>query len=92
MTVTVWPLPATRRTVVLAIGVGMALVALAALGALGAEPSLPPRELLSGGDPRSEGGGPGLVGSPIGVLLGVVALGLVTALATVVLARLARRR
>jgi hypothetical protein len=75
----------------LAIVLGMALVALASLAALGADPSLPPRELLSGGDPRSEGGGPGLVGSPIGVLLGVVALGFVTTLATVVLARLARR-
>lgn len=86
------PLPATRRTVALALVLGVVLVALVSVAVLGAEPTPAAREILSGGDPRSEGGGPGIVGSPIGVLLGVVALGLATALVTVVLARLAQRR
>jgi hypothetical protein len=86
-----WPLPATRRTVALALVLGVVLVGLVSLAVLGAEPTQAPRELLSGGDPRTEGGGPGIVGSPIGVLLGVVALGLATTLVTVVLARLAHR-
>jgi hypothetical protein len=62
-----------------------------AVAALAVEPSAAPVGLLAGGDPRSEGGGPGLVGSPVAMLLGVVALGLVTALATVALARLRAR-
>jgi hypothetical protein len=72
----------------LAMGLALLLAVLLAWVVLGAEPSTPPLGILEGGDPRSEGGGPGLVGSPIGVLLGVVALGLGTALVTVVLARL----
>jgi hypothetical protein len=62
-----------------------------AVAALAAEPSAAPVGLLAGGDPRSEGGGPGLVGSPLVMLLGVMALGLVTALATAALARLRAR-
>jgi hypothetical protein len=62
-----------------------------AVAALAAEPSAAPVGLLAGGDPRSEGGGPGLVGSPLAMLLGVIALGLVTALATAALARLRTR-
>jgi hypothetical protein len=41
-------------------------------------------------DPRSEGAGPGLVGSPFGVLLGVLGLGVLTAAATAVFVRLTR--
>jgi hypothetical protein len=67
------------------------LACVLAVAALAAEPSAAPVGLLAGGDPRSEGGGPGLVGSPVAMLLGVVALGLVTALATAVLARLRTR-
>ncbi len=77
-----------------------AAVAILALGsvALGAEPSptlpspspLPP-ELLEGGDLRSDGGGPGLVGSPLLILAAVIVLGLATAGATVVIARLTQR-
>lgn len=62
-----------------------------AVVALAAEPSAAPVGLLAGGDPRSEGGGPGLVGSPLAMLLGVIAVGLVTALATAALARLRTR-
>ena len=67
------------------------LACVLAVAALAAEPSAAPVGLLAGGDPRSEGGGPGLVGSPLAMLLGVVALGLVTALADrQLLARLRR--
>jgi hypothetical protein len=62
-----------------------------AVAALAAEPSAAPGGLLAGGDPRSEGDGPGLVGSPLAMMLGVMALGLVTALATAALARLRAR-
>ena len=41
-----------------------------AVAALAAEPSAAPVGLLAGGDPRSDGGGPGLVGSPLAMLLG----------------------
>jgi hypothetical protein len=46
---------------------------------------------VAGGDPRSEGSGPGLVGSPLLILLGVVVIGLATAAITALVARLARR-
>ena len=62
-----------------------------AVAALAAEPSAAPVGLLAGGDPRSEGDGPGLVGSPLAMMLAVMALGLVTALATAALARLRAR-
>jgi hypothetical protein len=72
----------------------VALVLVAAVVA-GAEPSPSPSavaaELLTGGDLRSEGQGPGLVGNPMLILLAVVALGLVTAAVTVVLVRLNQR-
>ena len=47
--------------------------------------------VLEAGDLRSEGSGPGLVGNPLLILGGVVLLGVLTAAATVVLARLTRR-
>jgi hypothetical protein len=56
----------------------------------GPEPLIP-AEVVSGGDPRSEGSGPGLVGSPLAILLGVVAIGSATAALTAVVARLTRR-
>jgi hypothetical protein len=72
----------------------LALVALAAVS-LGADPSADPSpvpgDLLAGGDLRSEGEGPGLVGNPLLILLAVVGLGLATAAVTVLLARLAQR-
>jgi hypothetical protein len=43
------------------------------------------------GDPRSDGGGPGLVGSPLVVLAGVIIIGIATALLTAFLARVSRR-
>lgn len=77
-----------------------ALVLLLALlsgagSSIAAQPSLEPtmtaEVVLRGGDPRSEGEGPGVVGSPLVILAGVVALGLATVLVTVVLARLSQR-
>ncbi len=43
------------------------------------------------GDPRSDGGGPGLVGSPIEIAVGVVMLGLLTIAGTTLVIRLTRR-
>jgi hypothetical protein len=56
-----------------------------------ADPVATPVAVFVGGDPRSDGGGPGLVGSPLLILAAVVAIGLVTALLTASLVRLGRR-
>jgi hypothetical protein len=55
-----------------------------------ASPSMIPA-VLEGGDLRSEGEGPGLVGSPLLILGAVVLLGVVTATATVLIAHLLQR-
>jgi hypothetical protein len=55
----------------------------------GPEPS--PVTVIVAGDPRSDGEGPGLVGSPLLIALGVVVLGLVTTAGTALVIRLARR-
>ncbi len=82
-----------RPVAVLVLAVSAAL--LLTLAVLGADPSPAPSILLApvleGGDPRSEGSGPGLVGNPLLILGEVVLLGLATAFATVLLARLTRR-
>ena len=52
------------------------------------DPSAP--SVIVAGDPRSDGEGPGLVGSPVLIALGVVVLGLVTTAATVLVIRLTR--
>lgn len=70
--------------VALAIGLDVAVV-------LAAEPEASAVALVPSGDPRSDGAGPGIVGSPLAILVGVIALGLSTVLVTIVLARLARR-
>jgi hypothetical protein len=69
----------------------VALVLLLSETAVGADPTPGPVGLIAG-DPRSEGVGPGLVGSPLSVLVAVVALGVATAVITAVLARLLQRR
>ena len=68
-----------------------AAVTLGAEPAPDAVPSTPSLTLLEGGDPRSEGQGPGLVGSPLAILLGVIVLGIATAALTAVIALLTRR-
>ena len=77
----------------------MLLAAVTVAADISADPSLLPSVrpeattagLLAGGDPRSEGEGPGLVGQPLLILLAVVGLGLVTAGATALIARLWHR-
>jgi hypothetical protein len=69
--------------------VALALLTVAAL-ALGADPTVP-AEVLEGGDLRSDGEGPGLVGNPLLILLAVAGLGLVTAAATALIVRLTQR-
>ena len=70
--------------------VGTALVAwlLFAGAALAASPSPEP----IGGDPRSSGQGPGLVGDPLFALLAVIVIGVGSMLATLVYVRLTARR
>jgi hypothetical protein len=69
----------------------IALLLLISASAAAADPTPAPVGLLAG-DSRSEGVGPGLVGSPLGVLVAVVALGVATAAITAILARLLQRR
>jgi hypothetical protein len=57
----------------------------------GAESALTPAPVHEARDPRSAGIAPGQVGSPLLVLVSVIALGLATALGTLVIARLTRR-
>jgi hypothetical protein len=71
--------------------IAVGLLLLLSATAVGADPTPGPVGLIAG-DPRSEGVGPGLVGSPLGVLVAVVALGVATAVITAVLARLLQRR
>ncbi len=83
------------RRLLPALLVGALLVALLAAAALGADPtagpSMTPTTLLEGGDLRSEGEGPGLVGNPLLILGAVVLVGAATAAVTVLMARLLQR-
>jgi hypothetical protein len=69
-----------------AIGPGAATVAwlLAAGGALAASPT---PSAAAGGDPRSSGQGPGLVGDPLLAILVVVAIGVASLLVTLAYVR-----
>ena len=78
------------RTLVLAIGPVLVCLVMLATAALGADPSATPAEVLAGGDLRSEGEGPGLVGNPLLILVAVVGLGLATAGGTALMVRLTR--
>ena len=51
-----------------------------------------PTPAARGGDPRSSGQGPGLVGDPLFALLAVVAIGVVSVVATLVYVRLTADR
>ena len=51
-----------------------------------------PSSIIDTGDPRSNGQGPGLVGSPFAILVGVIVLGLVTAAGTALYLRVSDRR
>ena len=74
-----------------AIALAVTVLLVAATVTFGADPTSVPTELLEGGDLRSEGEGPGLVGNPLLILAAVVGLGLATAGATVLVARISRR-
>jgi hypothetical protein len=52
-----------------------------------AQPVATEGPVIGTGDSRSDGGGPGLVGSPVAIALGVVVLGLITAAGTLVALR-----
>jgi hypothetical protein len=54
--------------------------------------SSPGTVVIDTGDPRSNGQGPGLVGSPFAIAIGVVLLGLVAAGGTLLYLRIADRR
>jgi hypothetical protein len=71
----------------LALGLGQALFAPTV--ALAAEPSMTP---ATGGDPRSEGEGPGFVGQPLLAIGLVVVIGVIALLATLAFVRLTRDR
>ena len=77
----------TLRSIVVAVTV-LAFWLLSGLTVMAASPSPDP----AGGDPRSAGQGPGLVGDPGFALLAVVAIGLVSVVATVAYVRLTARR
>ncbi len=68
----------------LTIGVVWALLGVATATVLAASPG----PSAAGGDPRSSGQGPGLVGDPLGAIAIVVAIGLVSAVATIGYVRL----
>jgi hypothetical protein len=55
-------------------------------------PVASPEPVVGTGDSRSDGGGPGIVGSPLAIALGVVLLGAMTAAGTLVVLRVTRSR
>ena len=85
-----------HRSLALALALAFRAAGLLVGLALGAEPSATPSALpavgLASADLRSEGAGPGLVGNPLLILAAVVALGVATALVTLLVARLAQHR
>ena len=70
-------------------GLAVLLPGLAALVPT-ARAASPEASAVAGGDPRSNGQGPGLVGTPGLAILGVIAIGVAAALATTVYVRLTR--
>jgi hypothetical protein len=50
-------------------------------------PAATTQPMVGSGDARSEGEGPGIVGSPVAIAAGVVVLGVLTALGTVLVVR-----
>lgn len=71
----------------LAVTTALAWSLLAAAAAVAAEPTPTP----IGGDPRSAGQGPGLVGEPLLAIGGVLAIGLAALLVTALWVRATRR-
>jgi hypothetical protein len=84
-------LSAVLSAVVLSLAVWLALVSGTGAVTLAQYPDASPGAVISTGDPRSDGGGPGLVGSPVEIALGVVLLGLLTIAGTTLVIKLTRR-
>jgi len=78
---------AARRAIALSVAAGTWLWLVAAVSAASPSPTAG-----TGGDPRSSGQGPGLVGDPATALLAVVAIGVASVVATLVYVRLTARR
>jgi hypothetical protein len=76
-----------ERLAVTAMEVALLALALLPLVVAAASPEPP---VISPGDPRSEGEGPGLVGDPLLVLMGVVLLGALASGITLLVLRLTR--
>jgi len=55
-------------------------------------PAVTTPPMVGSGDSRSDGEGPGIVGSPVTIAAGVVVLGLLTALGTVLVVRVTGSR
>ena len=81
----------SRRPIRAAGGLCAAIVAWPAI-ALTALAASPVPSAVAGGDPRSAGQGPGLVGDPAFALLAVAAIGIGSLLATLVYVRLTANR
>lgn len=79
------------RLLTLAVLITLAALAFGAAHVFAADPGPTLEPVVLSGDPRSDGGGPGIVGSPLVILLGVVGLGLATVVVTLVLVRLTQR-
>lgn len=78
----------TRRA---GVAVALALVA-SAIGTASALAASPTPSPVLGGDPRSSGQGPGLVGDPLAAIIGVVVIGGLALLATLLWLRLTAGR
>ena len=91
-----WPVQAAR--IVLMAGVALAVlltVLLSPVTTLAQAPATPAPSVapvIGSGDSRSEGEGPGFVGSPVAIAVGVVVLGVVTAVGTVLVVRVGGSR
>jgi hypothetical protein len=74
--------------VLLAPGAAIAQAPDAAASGATAQPVASAPPIIGSGDPRSDGEGPGIVGSPVAIAVGVVVLGVLTALGTVLVLRI----
>ena len=82
---------ATLAPLVAVLALALAVAAADPSAAPSAAATALPAALLEGGDPRSDGDGPGLVGNPLLIMGAVAALGVVTAAVTLLIARLVGR-
>jgi hypothetical protein len=81
-----------RRTVAASAAAAIIWLTGAMAGAMAGLAASPSPSAVTGGDPRSSGQGPGLVGDPAVALLAVVAIGVGAVLVTLVYVRLTAPR